>query len=165
MSYFTNFPKISYGNNIVRNILLSVTITTDNVKSISPLTLNEGERSDIVADLLYDRPSFDWLLWMTNDIIDPYYDWYLTSDQLENYVNEKYSNNGSGIHHYEHNTEKYLINQTTYNLMSPEEQTNFTSITNYEYEERLNEQRKFINAVQPTYRSQIVRKLNSALNA
>jgi hypothetical protein len=43
-------------------------------------------RVDVIAENYYDSPFYSWLIYLSNKIIDPYYDWHLTDDQLENYL-------------------------------------------------------------------------------
>jgi hypothetical protein len=74
--YFRRFPKINYNNQEVVNILTRVKIldtVKNNATIFLPYTVEEGERPDMVANFYYDDPKYDWLVLLSNQIIDPYY--------------------------------------------------------------------------------------------
>ena len=37
--------------------------------------VKDGERAEHIAHKYYDDASLDWLIYMTNDVIDPQFDW------------------------------------------------------------------------------------------
>lgn len=97
MKYFSNIPTISYGNNFVRNILTRVKIVNDfkNKSSVYyPYVLEEaspsGVRYENLAFDYYDDVDNVWILHLTNEIVDPYYDIPLTQDQFESFIEKKY---------------------------------------------------------------------------
>jgi len=47
-------------------------------------------RSDIISNAYYKDPNLDWLLWLTNDIVDPYYQWNLSEQDFSDYLIKKY---------------------------------------------------------------------------
>lgn len=91
--YFSSFPVITYRNTQVRDITRSVTIPKSIRKiptAFYPHEVENGQREDLLSKLVYDSEDFDWLIWLTNQIIDPYYGWYLTPEQFQNWMVEKY---------------------------------------------------------------------------
>jgi len=94
-SYFKDFPLIQYGKEIAKNILARPRFN-DNVKRFYsifyPYAFKEGERPDSVAYNYYDDVYSDWLIYMSNDMIDPYYDVTLSSENFKKIINKKYSN-------------------------------------------------------------------------
>ena len=38
----------------------------------------------------YNDSDADWLIYLTNGIVDPYYGWYLTEDQFDSFIISKY---------------------------------------------------------------------------
>ena len=46
-------------------------------------TLDEGDKPESVAYYYYDNPEYAWLVLMANDIVDPYTQWYKTTEELE----------------------------------------------------------------------------------
>ena len=93
MSYFDNHPIIDYSNNSVRNILSRVRFseqTRNNNFVLFPYTVREGERADTIAYDYYNNSKYAWLVWMSNDIVDPYYQFPLGSNDFNNAMKAKY---------------------------------------------------------------------------
>lgn len=91
--YFTKFPTFVYDGKVCRDITRRVTITQkskNNVNNFYPFMLRDEIRSDQVADFYYNDPEADWLVYHTNKIIDPYYDWYNTNETFNLLLIEKY---------------------------------------------------------------------------
>ena len=93
MKYFSNFPVVTYANNAARDIFARVKFDK-NVEQYSkhfyPYQLQQGDRPDIVAYGYYDDSYADWLVYFTNKIIDPYYDYYLDQNQFDAFIEQKY---------------------------------------------------------------------------
>lgn len=91
--YFDNFGIVQYSNNFCRNIISRASISVEAIKNTTvfyPYEMKQGERPDIISHLYYDIPNADWLIYFSNDVIDPYYDFYLTDDQLTQHMVLKY---------------------------------------------------------------------------
>lgn len=94
-NYFENFGLQQYGdkNEVSRKLTTRANIAQSVMKQTSafyPYTIKQGERPDTLSFLYYSKPDLEWLIFFANDIIDPYYDWYLTPEQLNAYVVKKY---------------------------------------------------------------------------
>lgn len=92
--YFEKFPLINYTNNAVVNItqraeILNSVMNTPYV--FYPLDINNGIRPDQIADKLYNDTYKSWILYLSNKIIDPYYQWYLQPDDFNEYLKKKYN--------------------------------------------------------------------------
>jgi hypothetical protein len=91
--YFNFFPSTEYANTIVTNLISKVKFDQSVQKNLAifyPYTVEQGERPDQIAARYYDNPELDWLIYLANDIIDPYYDWPLSQNQLYEYLSAKY---------------------------------------------------------------------------
>lgn len=92
-TYFKNFNTIQYANNAVVDITERV-VTLNNVKKnpyvYYPLDITEGSRPDQITDANYNDPYASWVLYLSNDIVDPYYEWYLTQEQFNKFIVSKY---------------------------------------------------------------------------
>jgi hypothetical protein len=55
-----------------------------------PYTIVDGERPDNIAANYYEDPRYSWLVYFSNNIIDPYYDWPLTTKEFDSFINSKY---------------------------------------------------------------------------
>lgn len=96
MKYFSNFPIINFSNNYARNILSKVKIV-DKFKNDSqlfyPYIIEEAKgsvRMENIAYDYYDDPNDVWILYMSNDVVDPYYDVVLSSEDFDAYIIKKY---------------------------------------------------------------------------
>lgn len=91
--YFDSFPLISYNDALVRNILVRAKFK-DLVKKQNfvflPYTIAEGERADQVAYKYYDDSSFLWLVYLSNDIIDPTSQWPMDQSTFDRFIVNKY---------------------------------------------------------------------------
>jgi hypothetical protein len=92
--YFDKFPVISYNGSTVRNIMAKVNFTP---KSRRDILLNfdyvlddSTGRADNLSDLYYNSPYYDWLIYMANDVVDPYHDYYKNYSQMEAFLISKY---------------------------------------------------------------------------
>lgn len=93
MNYFNKFPLINYGGHLAVNLLTRAQLSdqTRAQRSIFyPYTIRDYDRADNLSDNYYDSPEYTWLIWMTNDMIDPYYDYPLSDDDFDAYVTDKY---------------------------------------------------------------------------
>lgn len=92
-SIFNYYPFIKYNNVKADYILARAVIVNDYLSDYSKFytyTVLEGERADIVAYKQYGDSSLDWVIYLSNNIIDPYYDWPLSPDDLSAYLQDKY---------------------------------------------------------------------------
>ncbi len=175
--YFDTIPKILYDSansrkpKIVTNLLRRVGVRAK-VKTNSLLfdtyRVNEGETPEILAHKLYGDPELHWVIMLVNDIVDRYHDWPMSTPQFNAFVNEKYVDsdgepNPSGVHHYE-------ITQTSGDTTKKIEVTDLTNypsastVTNYEYEERRQDELRQIRLLDPEYVDILVEQYRSLMN-
>ena len=94
-TYFSKFPKIYYSNTLCVDIARRVKIDDNediqgNLNHYYPYELVHHMRPDHIAEYYYKDAEQDWLIYLTNKIIDPYYGWYLTDLQFNTLITEKY---------------------------------------------------------------------------
>jgi hypothetical protein len=104
MLYFNSFPLVvasDYKNNaiLLTNLMARVDIIPSLLKN--PLLfysydLQESDRPDILAHKYYDDSDKYWMVLYANEIMDPLYDWPLTSQQFDAYLKNKYSESAGG---------------------------------------------------------------------
>lgn len=92
--YFEKFNRIYYANTLSLD-LTERAVVLNSVKS-NPYTfyqydLNNGIRADQISDRYYEDQYMSWLLYMSNNVIDPYYDWYLSDEDFDNVLRKKYN--------------------------------------------------------------------------
>ena len=97
--YFRPFPKIQYDikKNKLPLLLTNVTarykirdVLKSKVAIYYDYIVKDGDRPDLIAYKYYDDETLDWLIYLVNDIIDPYYDWPLKQDAFEKYMRSLY---------------------------------------------------------------------------
>jgi len=93
--YFENFPIITYEGKKVRDI----TRRNQFVRNVStnpllylPYTISEGERAEDIANFYYGSVDYSWLVYMANNIMDPYHEWPLSEAEFKDFLIDKYGN-------------------------------------------------------------------------
>ena len=99
MLYFNTFPLViasDYKNNaiLLTNLMARVQVIPSLLRN--PLLfysydVKESDRPDIIANKYYDDSNKYWMVLYANEIMDPLYDWPLTSQQFDDYLKSKYS--------------------------------------------------------------------------
>ena len=157
--YFANFPIIPYdsvGNGefkLVTNLLKRVAVRAKiktNVSLFDTYDVKEGETPEILADMLYGDSELHWVILLMNDVTDRYHKWPLNNNQFLSYMNDKYTNQDA-THHYEISQ---VSGDTTIKINIGSDNTDHsgaTAITNYEYEEALQDELRQIRLLDPKY--------------
>ena len=109
MSYFSKFPLTTYdikGNDIrkllpdiLRRVKLRSVIKSGGML-FDKYDVKEGEKPEDIAFKWFGDPELHWVILMTNNVTDRYYDWPMNQAQFAEYLDDKYSN-PDAIHHYE----------------------------------------------------------------
>ena len=91
--YFEKFKRVSYANNIVvditqRTVILNTIL--NNPYLFYPYDISDNERPDQISDRYYNDQYMSWLIYMSNKMYDPYYQWYLNNDEFTKYLKKKY---------------------------------------------------------------------------
>ncbi len=63
--------------------------------------IQDGETPSSLAGKAYGDPFYDWVILLTNNMVNAHYDWPLTNMQLYNTILSEYDNPLAEIHHYE----------------------------------------------------------------
>jgi len=91
--YFKRFPIINYDGrqtiNLTRNVKIIDTLFRIPY-AFYPFEVEAGDRPDNIAYFAYKDPSVDWVLYLSNGVTDPYYDWYLDEEQFNSLLIKKY---------------------------------------------------------------------------
>lgn len=108
--YFDKFQLVEYANNIAVNITQRVKFidsVMNNPYVYYKYDIKENQRPDHIADFYYNDEYADWLLYLSNKIVDPYYEWYMSEEQFNSYLKKKYGPNiyslQSKIYNYRNN--------------------------------------------------------------
>jgi hypothetical protein len=131
--YFDRFPVVDYNGKIAKNILARVDFTEQSKKEIYSnfqFTLEEGfERPDLLSYNYYGSSQFDWMIYLTNNIVDPYYDYYKSTEDFRKYVDNKYGSTANArviIKFYRNgwHTDERLITPAQYEALQADETLN-----------------------------------------
>ena len=132
---------------ILRRVKLRATIKSGGMV-FEKYDVKEGEKPEDIAFKWFGDPELHWVILMTNNVTDRYYDWPLNQVQFAEYLDDKYSN-PDAIHHYEVTKDS---GRTTSNgpsdyshLVEVNSDTdNAISISNRQYEEREQDKKRQI---------------------
>lgn len=94
MKYFENFPEVVYDGKRVKDITRRnqfVRGLQNNPLLYMPYTVEEGERAEDIANFYYGSVDYVWLIYMANNIIDPYHEWPLNTIEFNDMLIEKYA--------------------------------------------------------------------------
>ena len=172
--YVSRLPDAKISDYItVKNFFKRGKLREDIFQDISIFTkyqVRGDDRPDNVAYDFYGDSTLDWLVLTCNNILNVYDEWPMTQNNFENYILEKYLSydNINAVHHYE--TTK--VTNTLGAVIVPaglEVDSNFSvsffddeiggmttkypvsTITNLQYEENLQTQRRNIFLLEPRY--------------
>ena len=157
----------------VKNIFKRASIREDIFNELPFFTkyqLQDNERPDNVANEVYQDPNLDWLVMLSNNYINYESEWPLDNRSFENYLLYKYGSLDkiNGIHHYESG----LIKDSLNNIIFPEGKhvdsdfsiefydrglkqyvtsSNRIEVTNLQYENRIQDEKRNIFVLKETY--------------
>lgn len=124
--YFEKFPKTFYSLDnaataqVVTNILQRVVLTQelqDNFGVYDEYDITDSDTPENLAYQLYGDSELHWIILHFNNILDPRFEWPLSTNNLVKYVEAKYTS-VNGIHHYEDSSEKEINGNVTLNASS-----------------------------------------------
>ena len=143
-----------------------------------------NDRPDNVAFEVYDDSSLDWLVLLCNNIVNIQTEWPLPQQQFDEYMLEKYGNYDtlySGVHHYETREVKnsqgvlivaaglqvpstYSVSYYDYFIDQQIDSGNIAvPITNYEYEEKLENDKRNIYILKSQYLNIVLNDMNEIM--
>jgi hypothetical protein len=179
--YFKNFPLVNYNGKISRNIILRSKFITEvmgNIYAFYPHVILDGQTPEQIAYDYYGSADLDWLVWFSNQSIDPYYDWPMVQDQLDIYINKKYGSFEEAvetIHHYtfkksvesdepnQYYTDGYEMTPTTYSFLTVIEKSYWTPVSCYDYEFALNESKRTIQLLDARLKDQVLKEISEIM--
>ena len=114
MSYFSYLPNVqvrtsSYRTNnvdpykLAKNIFRRIKIREnldDIILGFNQYTIKNNQRPDQVALDVYGSMEYDWVVLLTNNIINLYDEWPMSEDELERYIDSEYEEDADSVHHW-----------------------------------------------------------------
>tara|TARA_B100000424_G_scaffold199558_1_gene156681 strand:- start:74 stop:724 length:651 start_codon:yes stop_codon:yes gene_type:complete len=191
MTYFRELPNVNYQSTNsdrnastdyiqVKNIFRRAKIRDDLryvFTSLIDYYIRDGVRPDQVAQSVYGDAELDWVVLTSANIINVRDEWPLNSREIYEYASNKYGNDLNQIRHYE-TTE---VKDSNGRLILPEGKivdSGFTipdpssptatinpvgGVTNYEYESKLNDEKRSIYIVSNQYLGMFIRDMRKIM--
>ena len=186
MTYFRELPNVEYENFLesstgsqdyilTKNLFLRGKLRDDlavNFVNFTKYTIGDGERPDQIAEAVYGSADYDWVVLISAGITNVQNEFPLSSQQLYDYVTEKYGVEGANdIAFYETTEVKDRLNRLilpagvnvdkNFTIPNPDDPAlgflnPVLGVTNWEYENRINEEKRTINILNKAYLNQFV---------
>jgi hypothetical protein len=119
--------------------------------------VKDGEKPEDVAYKWFGDPELHWIILMTNNITDRFYQWPLTQPQFQEYLEDKYgAGSEDAVHHYEKTTDSGRTSSNGPSDYSHKVECNSDDgipdiITNRQYEQRLQDKYRQIRLLDKKY--------------
>ena len=188
-SYFSEVPNFEYVSRLpdskisdyitVKNFFKRGFLREDIFQNLTFFTkyqIQGSDRPDNVASQVYNDSTLDWLVLMSNNIVNIQNEWPLSNLDFDELMLDKYGSYDTlfnGVHHYETIEVKDARNvkivnaglkvESDYSVTFFDERadqmktvTPTIPVTNYQYEQKVNEDKRNIYLLQPRY-VQVVR--------
>ena len=178
MSYFSYLPNIQYNitgskyaetttakDIFIRNLIKRNVI--EKAIQFDEHTIGDAERPDTTSYLVYGHVKYDWIIFLTNQMFNPYFDWPLSSQDFTKMIRGKYGSverSKKQIFEYRQilqektDTTKLMeviIDKDAYNdLPNPEKKR----ITKYDMEFKINEKNRRIKIIDRQYVESILKE-------
>ena len=174
--YVSRLPDANISDYIpVKNLFKKGALREDIFQDLATFTkyiVSGDKRPDNVAFEFYDDSSLDWLVLASNNIVNVKTEWPMSQLEYNQYLLDKYGSYEkiNEVHHYEtveiRNGDNVIMVQKGLKVASDYSITYFDSrdgglvtkypvktVTNYEYEEQLQDERRNIFLLKPQYLS------------
>ena len=194
-NYFRRLPDLEYISRlkdsklsdyiVVKNLFKKGILKEDiyqNLTSFDKYKIMGDERPDNVAQKIYNNPELDWVVLVSDNIINIQSEWPMKQNDFDEHLLMKYGtyeNLYSGIHHYESKEIKdengvvllpqglwidedyefqYTLNSGILSKRRPA-----VPVTNYDYELKLEDDKRNINLLKPRYVNMIIDDLKGIM--
>ena len=178
MSFFNRFPMLLYdvknNNNykllpdILRRVKIRSVINNSSMLFDS-YDVRDGERPEDVAFKWFGDAELHWVILMTNNVTDRYYQWPMSQPQFSEFLTDKYgAGSEDAIHHYEitkssGSTTGQGPNDYSHLVEVNSDTDNASSISNREYEEREQDKSRQIKLLDKRYLNAFIEEFNTLI--
>jgi len=172
--YFNQFEKGFYDLNgdgqqkLVTDLMTRVKVrekVIDEISLYDSYDVPSGERPEDTAFKHFGSAQLHWVILLTNNITDVYYDWPMSEQAFETFLKDKYTN-PDGIHHYEvtkssGKTTASGPDDYSYLIEVNSDATGAQSVSNREFEQRLQDKKRKIKLLNESYLSSFIEEFNN----
>ena len=194
-TYFRNVPDFNYVSRLegqkniseytrVKNLFKRVKIREDLFNELSYFTKYKiigDERPDQVAYKIYGTQDYDWIVLLSNNILNVQSEWPLSDESFNNYMIDKYGSEDNlyTVRHYVTKEIKDSIGRiivrpglevpsdysiSYYDSGVQIETTDTTvAVTNYEYESNIQDEVRNIYLIKPNYLNLVIQNIDSIM--
>jgi len=129
--------------------------------------VRNGEKPEDIAYKWFGDAQLHWVILMTNDVTDRYYDWPMNDAQFAEFIVDKYDN-PDGIHHYEVTKDSGRTtgqgpNDYSHLVEVNSDTDNAISISNREYEEREQDKKRSIRLLNQRFLSDFIEEFDTLI--
>ena len=175
MAYFSRFPMLVYdiaGNEnykLLPNILRRVKLRSglrSGAFLFDNYDVKDGERPEDIAFKWFGDPEYHWVILMTNNITDRFYQWPLTQPQFQEHLKDKYgSGNEDAVHHYEKTQDSGKTSSRDYSHMVEcnSDEDNPTIVSNRDYEQRKQDEYRQIRILDKRFLDTFVEEFDNLI--
>ena len=176
MSYFKRFPLMVYdmkddGNYKLLPDILRRVKQRNAIKQgqfvFDNYDVRDGEKPEDIAYKWFGDAQLHWVILMTNNVTDRFHQWPMSQPQFQEFLEDKYDN-PDGIHHYEitkssGNTSSSGPNDYSHLVEVNSDTDNASSISNREYEERLQDKYRSIKLLNQRFLSDFLEEFDKLI--
>lgn len=139
MKYFNSLPLVAITNEdnttrVYRNIMARLSVipsVLENTLAYYPYDLQAGDTPEIVAHKYYGDSYRYWIVMLSNQMLDPQWDWPLDDITLNNYIIKKYENTNINVYVDVKNYRKTITKTNSFGQIT----TETVNISQKEYDE------------------------------
>ncbi len=187
--YVSRLPDAKIGDYItVKNLFRKVVLREDiyqNLTFFTKYNIKGDDRPDNVSYNVYEDSNLDWVILLANNILNVPNEWPLTQEDFNRYLLDKYNDDYdkiyNGVHHHETIEVKdsndivickeglevspdFNVTYYDYFLSGMTTSNNITRpVTNYEYEEKIENKKREIFILKPEYLSVVIDDINDIM--
>ena len=178
MPYFSRFPLMAYDMkgdrdykllpDILRRVKLRSGLRSGTFM-FDKYDVKDGERPEDIAFKWFGDAEYHWVILMTNNVTDRYYQWPLSQPQFAEHLTDKYGlANIDAVHHYEKTTDSGRTSSNGPNDYSHLVECNSDDgdpviISNRQYEQRKQDEYRQINLLDRRYLNAFVSEFENLI--
>ncbi len=130
--------------------------------------VKNGEKPEDIAYKWFGDAQLHWVILMTNDVTDRYYQWPMNDAQFEEFIADKYSN-PDAVHHYEvtkdsGQTSSQGPSDYSHLVEVTSDTDNAITVTNIEYERRIQDKLRQIKLLDKKHLNNFVDEFNNLIS-
>ena len=131
---------------IIRNLLENITVYDE-------YDIVDGETPEIIAEKFYGDSKLHWVVMLANNRYDYLKDFPMTYEVLNKFISDKYGDSVYDTHHYEDANGNWVMPNADGAM----------EITNFDYEQKVNESKRTIKLVTADVLSVILKNFNDLI--